>query len=328
MNINNYVQGVHMGIQPIRVLEQNIIKILESEFPGFEELKRISDEMGLKKGIKYHSNEFSIINKDWNRETITQLPYINFDKEINIHETFLSYLWIISYSLVVTYWEYDPSINKSEEEVLNSEYIKNANKLLEYGISLLRGFSKWDYNLPNPERVDAEDIKLQEYIEKTNGMFLYAVLFILFHEISHVKLKHIEYGEEFYKKYYSSVPDKVVKKMEYEADEKAFELINRSIRDDNKLTIQIGSIIAMCSLLILSKNYRSETHPDNHERLFTALENMNLQNDHALWNIASMSIILWSVMYKTQLDFRLKYSNPKELFLSLYEQLNKFKGNM
>lgn len=322
MNINNYVQGVHMGIQPIRVLEQNIIKILESEFPGFEELKRISDEMGLKKGIKYHSNEFSIIHKDRNGETITQLPYINFDKEINIHETFLSYLWIISYSLVVTYWEYDPSINKSEEDIIESEYLINAHKLLGYGISLINNYSKWDDNLPNPEKYNAEDTKLKEYIEKANGVFQYAVLFILFHEISHIRLGHIEFGEEYYKKYFSSVPDDVMKKKEYEADEKAFELIIRCTKDETKLTIQIGYIIAMSSLLILSKNYRKGTHPDSHERLFIALNNLNLQKDSALWNIASMSIILWSVIYKTKLNLNLRYSNPKELFFSLYKQLN------
>jgi hypothetical protein len=321
--INNYTKGVHMGMQPIRVLEENILKILESEFPEFEELRKLTEELGLKKGIIYHSNEFPVFYTDQDGDCIAQLPYVSFDKEINIHETFLSYLWIISYGLFVTYVEYDPKINKTKDDVLNSDYVKNANKLMEYGVSLLNNFTKWDYALPNPEQVSKDDPKLADYIGRTNGLHLYALLFILFHELSHVKLKHIDYGEEFYKKWYSMPPNDEVKKMEYEADESAFSLINKATTVENKTSMKFGCVIAMCSLLILSKNYKSNTHTDTHERIYTALDKLSLNDDDAVWHIASMSVILWSLVYKIPLNFNLKYTKPKELFVELYKQLEK-----
>lgn len=243
--IDNYTPYLHKGKQPIRVLEQNIIHILENESPDFNIIKRITQEKGLQKEIKYHISENPIFCEDENG--LFQTPYIDMNKKIHLHETFLSFIWIISYSIFSTYREYDPRINYTTKKINLSNYIYSSTKLLEYGISLINTYTEWDYKLPNPEKFPTSDLKLKEYIEHTNGIFLYGVLFILFHEISHVDLKHIDYREEFYKRYRKQIPGNQIKIMEYEADNAAFGYFLKMLGSDGKKeSIKLGCVIGMC----------------------------------------------------------------------------------
>lgn len=318
--INNYKASIHKGLQPIRVLEQNIIHIFENTHPTFlNELVKLVNDSGLKPGINYIVDENPLFCKYPNGEIYFRSPNVNQDKVIEIQETFLSYLWIICYTLFVSYHEMDPNLQKLENK--HSSYYENALTLFVYGMSLLKDFSKWDLNLPNPELFNENDSLNKDYIEKTNAIFLYAVDFVLIHEVSHVKCQHIDYSLNHH------MTKEDMKIMEYEADKIASNILIEAMKDKgNALTISMGFISSICSLLLLRKEYTSCTHPDGNERIKIALYSLNIEETHLLWNIASVAILLWNEIYKIGLDLNIVPTSPKELFNTLYNQMEVMKS--
>ena len=319
---NNFNSTIHGGLQPVRVLEQNIIHFFENAHPLFlNELKKLVNDSGLNPGISYIVDEKPLFIKDSDGDLNFRSPNVNIEKRIEIQETFLSYLWIICYTLFVVYLEIDPSKNKLNN-FHQSKYYKDALNLFKYGISLFNNFSKWDNNLPNPEIYNDEDKLYADYIEKTNAIFLYAVDFVLIHEVSHVKCHHIDFLKN-----HKNITKEEIKKMEYEADKSATETLIEAMKDkENELTISLGFLSAICSLLLLSKEYTSSTHPDNDERIKISLEQLNIEEKHFLWNIAAVAILLWNDIYKIGLDLNVSPASPKDLFYILYNQMNNLKN--
>ena len=71
------------GIQPIRVLKHNLTHRLVER--NTELVKELQSDFRLNKEIQYHIAELALIEK--------QTPYIDENGLINIHETYLSYIW-------------------------------------------------------------------------------------------------------------------------------------------------------------------------------------------------------------------------------------------
>ncbi|MBD2722215.1 SEC-C metal-binding domain-containing protein [Hymenobacter armeniacus] len=180
--IQRQVPENSMGTQPIKVLENNVIHFFEETNPTFRaQLEYDTNNLELKNGIKY-INEEKRIDDD--------LAYINSNKQIHIQETFLSYIWILSYSLVTMFDEHVmlPRLKRgyfSDPVKLNAKF-----DFLNYGLSLINRYSVWNIEkFPNPQKYLISD---KVNIEKTNSVFLHAANFVLCHEYSHFSLGHVD----------------------------------------------------------------------------------------------------------------------------------------
>ena len=187
----NFYNPTHSGLQPVRVLDHNIIYLFENIYPDFlTELKSAVANKGLQPGLTKYCLEEAI--RFSNMDFKSQTPFIGIDKKIVLHETFLSFLWIYCYCVLVVFDEgiQKPLQNKTYNPTNPLPHIANeALKLFDYGLSLIDIFNPWDKNLPNPEEYDDSEAF---YIERANSVFLYALNFILCHELGHVILGHID----------------------------------------------------------------------------------------------------------------------------------------
>ena len=166
-------------------------------------------------------------------------------------------------------------VNKYLDE---SKVFKDCYKVFERGLSLLNNevtdFTEF-YDIQNA---------LDESNEKVNGIYLYAVLFILIHEISHFSLGH----------------NKSTIESEYAADSDAFWTLNSDLNDEEKTSANIGMLTALCSLLFLDKNLNGgNSHPDNDDRIIATLRNIIEDNNHYLGFVITI-FKMWAYTYNIQ----------------------------
>jgi hypothetical protein len=317
----NKLSTSHAGTQPIRVLQHNITKQFEDTTPDFIQLTLDTIiNKGLKLGIGYFVNEEPI------RATVgghSQTPYVDSNKKIHIHETFLSYVWCISYSLIVLYDEAvaKPSQNAFlgvEQNKIDLQKIANAQELFNYGISLITSFSKWDKeNLPNPEYYKEDD---QFYIERVNGIYVYAMNFILCHEFIHVEREHID---QLIK---GATSNSDILNFEREADKKAIELILSGVSEEKRKTAIGGILVGLCCLLYFKNETLSHQHPDTDKRIDNFLIVVTAENDDPVWGIAALAYKLWDNQFSKSYNYPAQVADFKEMYLwikALVEEENK-----
>ncbi len=172
--IKNFSNPTHRGLQPIKVLEHNVIYVFENTYQDFlEELKKAISDKGLQRGFTYYCLEEPI--RYSNEHFDSQTPFVGVDKKIVLHETFLSFLWIYCYNILVVFDEaiQKPLLNKTyDPKNPLPEIVQEALRTFDYGLSLIDTFTKWDKSLPNPEEYDTDK---SFYIERANFVFLYAL---------------------------------------------------------------------------------------------------------------------------------------------------------
>jgi len=109
----NSLKDYHQGTQPIRVLHDMNIHMFGNTHPSFKDkLQQLVDEGKLNPAISMSYAEDSI-----RQENRFNSPKVSSDtRQIILHETFLSYLWCISYALYVLYIEKVdyPTINRHQ----------------------------------------------------------------------------------------------------------------------------------------------------------------------------------------------------------------------
>ncbi|BDD12062.1 hypothetical protein FUAX_44940 (plasmid) [Fulvitalea axinellae] len=130
---------VHSGNQPISVLKHNITTRLVDRNKIY--IEQLQSSFTLDKNIKYHIADLPLIEK--------QCPFITEEGTINIHETYLSYIWITSYYFFVFHEELlvIPEGKKRDIPVRKEQDLQlyeNAKELFDYGTSLIKIYSKWD----------------------------------------------------------------------------------------------------------------------------------------------------------------------------------------
>ena len=274
--INQYNPQEHVGEQPIRVLQHNTTSWLHDTSAEFRELSiRLAKEKKLNFGIAYKIGCDTINSKDANGNPNS--PYIQYGT-IQIHETFLSYLWCVAYAISISY----ELLIKNEKirgkiglEIFDtdSKIKPNLQKVIDvfgFGISLLNEYYQWDTSkLPNPE-VFKEEEMLE--IGKVNAVYLAAISFILCHEVAHSYLNHQERKIEEYRRS-GKIDSTFQKKLEEEADKQAVRwLISDCPNGDLLYTRKIGKIVGACALLFMSKSVNSKTHPDTDSRIKYIIE--------------------------------------------------------
>lgn len=140
----------HTGEQPIRVLKHNIMTRLVERNEEF--IKLLQSDYRLNSGIKYHIANLSLNEK--------QTPYIDSKGVINIHETYLSYVWIVCYGFFVIHEEGLAIPDRKKRGLLvhkeqNLQLVDIAKELFNYGKSIIASYYPWDtINFPNPEYFD------------------------------------------------------------------------------------------------------------------------------------------------------------------------------
>jgi hypothetical protein len=319
MRINKFSQN-HEGNQPIRVLQFNITYQFEMTNPDFIEMSKKLFKTGqLQPKINYCINSFPILYK---LDDHIQTPFIDRKGKITIHETFLSYVWCVCYSLLVIYEEAisKPINNNFQNKTTHSideAKIDKALMLLNYGKSLIKKFTIWDKeNLPNPEIFYNSDAL---FIEKTNGIFVYAMNFILCHEFAHAEKEHIAKKINGFTFSYQKI------EFENEADKRSIELILKDIDVENKISAELGILIGMCSQLFFRRETTSATHPAIDNKINDFLELVNPEYDSMLWAIAILAYKLWDNQFNINFVWPQETNDYEELYYKIKFQIDEKK---
>lgn len=299
---------VHSGEQPIRVLKHNLTERLVER----NETYINSLQFKLNKNIKYHIADLPLMEG--------QIPFIDKEGVINIHETYLSYVWIVCYSFFVLYEEglAIPDCikrNLPTSKPHNPELIPLAKELFDYGKSLVEISSSWDKDyFPNPEYFD-EQTDEGWYILKTNDLYVEVINFILYHEIAHAEFEHIK------KITISNLTNAEIKHLEIDADTRAIELILSSCKNRNLSELAI--IVGFASLLFFNDNLDGgEKHPNIDTRLDNAIKIFNPTEDSSIWPFLALFFNGWSEQFSLGLTNKPVYNTYKELFYDFLNQMN------
>lgn len=304
------------GTQPVRVLEQNILYWFERKYPEF---RSELEQLGVT-SIKYYCDEMPISNPNGYKQT----PHVTDNGQICLHETFLSYLWALSYSIIVIF---DEGLNGPKTGKLPSHgkpvghFLQYGDDVLKYGVSLVKDYKPWPTDLPNPDLkwYKGED---SHFPTKANGIYVAAVDFILCHEVAHVACGHLKkMAEAKLKGEY--LPKYEIKEGEIEADAWALERVIRGIRDPKrpKTTVYFGAIAGLASILFLGTELTSSTHPDTDNRIRTVLERLGGEKIDSLWGIAAAYYMAWSNCYKIGIDWQDEFDTYSDFVDEIERQL-------
>jgi len=323
--INQYNPEAHIGEQPIRVLQHNMTSWLHNTS---DEFRKISNQLAsvkkLNLGISYKIGCDTINSRDMNGNPNS--PYI-LNGTIQIHESFLSYLWCVSYAISRSHellirnnkiygkvgleiFDADPDVKPNLEKIIS---------VFGYGISLFNEFHQWDKSkLPNPEIF--EDIDEQK-IGRVNSVYLASISFILCHEVAHSYLNHQERKIEEFRKS-GKIDLNFLKSLEEDADKQAVEWLINNLSDGDLLyTRKVGIIVGACSILFMSKSVNSKTHPDTDSRIKYIIESCIPGDNSEYWALACIAFNLWDDLYHIGLDWENDITQTyEELFKDIYRQ--------
>ena len=301
--MKNHYNNSHKGHLPVRVLQHNIVHQFETTTADFlgKALRTVNDQ-GLKTEIQYLVNQSASIGNE------IEGPFVkNQSKEIHIQETFLAYLWCMTYSLYIY-----SDLLISDQLNSNTHRKTLADRTFNYALSLIDNYTDWDKSkIPNPEIYDDKNAA---DIEKTNELFLYGFNFILCHEFSHVDLGHCDEATSGF------LTDLEKKEYELAADKQAVELLVKGIFPNNESSTKYGVAVALSSLLFFKSKVCNKIHPDNDVRILNALDQFSIEDNDTSWLIACSALGLWASNYSIDLTWQEKCSF-RELYVSLSKQL-------
>ncbi|MDE2999893.1 MAG: phage exclusion protein Lit family protein [Gemmatimonadota bacterium] len=302
-----------------------MLKWFESKFPDFKcEIAKIVNAGGASRIIDYNCDEVPILGTAGRYRT----PYITEDGKICIHETFLSYVWALSYSIMVIFDEefHGPRTGQQPghgKEI--GEFLQFGYDVLEYGLYLRRSYKRWPNSLPNPDPnwYRGDDTY---YPQRANGIYVAAVDFILCHELGHAACGHLKKDAEARSKG-KFIPSYEIKEGEIEADAWALERVIRGVKHspENKETVGFGAIAGLACLLFLRKDLTSRTHPDTDSRIRAVLERLGEEKIKNLWGIAATYYVAWSHASSAGLDFGVEFDTYGDFVDHIERQLSEIK---
>jgi len=305
------------------VLEKNVLAWFEEKYPEFrQELEQIGREHGNVRTIKYFCDEAAMLGHMRGNMT----PYVDSATgEISIHETFLSYVWGLSYAFLVIFDEqiHGPQIAKVPEHGKPlGHFVARAYSVLNYALSLLTDFQPWPEGLPNPEDYEDED---EFYVLRANAIYLAAVDFILCHELAHIACGHLRRLQNAFKQS-QHITFHERRKLEQEADQWAFICVQKGIRGERTTTtVGFGAIAGLGSLLFLQPELTSRTHPDKDDRILNVLNGLSLDEKDSLWGIAAAFFLAWKEGFNGDINLPIEFDTYRELVLAIRSQLKSLK---
>ena len=309
-----------INTQPVRVLEHNILEWFEGKYPEFrQKLEELEIQYGMVGAIKYYCEETPILDNPNDQKT----PYVSFNGQIGIHETFLSYVWGLSYAFLVIFDEqiHGPKTgNQPSHGKPIGYFLTRGYDVLNHSLGLIYEFKKWPVDqLPNPVKFDEED---RLFVERTNSIFLAAIDFILCHELAHIACGHIRRHKEAQSKG-EYITSKEIKEFENEADQWALTQVVKGIQPPgrNQTIVGFGAIVGLGAFLFLNRNLTSRTHPDKNDRIGNVLSGLSIGELDNLWGIAATFYIAWNHAFCVGLDIAKIYDSYKELVQAIDDQL-------
>lgn len=319
-NINHH-QETDFGTQPIRVLHwMNLFMFTRTHDSFFDELKEEikTGKLNGEIDIVYAEEPIRKANGQFNTPRANGVT-----RKIELHETFLSYLWCCTYSVFIRYVETIdfPNCNRLsgyEKYPISEENIAKANEVFDYARNLIVDFVEWDKTeLPNPEIYEAEK---RDYVEQTNCYYTEAVKFILIHEFTHLKLHIDEINKE--------TPDSQYLKYEIEADNNAINKIKSGLptapsplADAHRLASENGIILGLLSMFFFKATTEGVRHPNSEDRLTNALESLDLINNDFAWGIACIGLKMWDEQFGLTFDWIENPASYQALYYNIIEQI-------
>jgi hypothetical protein len=273
-----------IGKQPIRVLQPLLAQQFENSSPEFRRI--IADSIDF-------CGTSAIITYDVTQAPVDVPEIRGAEGSIRIQETFLSYLWAVTYATVVITNEdiMRPQIEPNYSRTPAQEMlIDDAYSLLSFALYLRKSFAIWDTeHLPNPEIFSQEE---EVIVGQVSAVFCQAVVFILVHEFGHLYLGHLESGPP-------------ANKADSKADETMADLYAIAVMKEgvdthyNRKTVYCGILAGLIAILFLHLTLDGDSHPDPHQRLYTALCELGLDPNDELWAFASAAIVLWAHNFRS-----------------------------
>jgi len=311
--INRYNPDVHPGTQPVRIVHHMLTYMFAHSYLGFlDELKKEIEDGKLNPEIDLVFAE-EAIRHDHGYHT----PRASKEtRAIQLHETFLSFLWCVTYSVYVLYLETIdfPAINVLtgyDKYPVSDKEIELAKEVFEYGKSLIAYYSPWNKdNLPNPELFLAEK---RTYPEQTNLFYTDAVKFILAHEYTHLK-SHIDYIDE-------NTPESYYLKFEYEADDTAIKNSLKGATPASVYAVCGGIVIGILSMLFFKATTTGEKHPNTEDRLTNALKQLPDVENELTWGLACIGLELWEAQFELNFEKPVDLKSKKEQYYHYIEQI-------
>lgn len=306
------------GTQPIRVLFPIVIYMFQNTYREFsKDLMEAIAKGELNENLDIQYGEVSIWDDQNGRYRTPCL--LNDSREIQLHETFCSYQWCVTYAVYVLFLETIdfPLVNKSlgyEKHPITKENIEKAKEVFSYGKFIIALYEVWNRDeLPNPETYMAEK---RDYVEQTNIFYTESIKFILLHEYVHA-IKHI-----------SGMPqapqNSYFLEMEKEADEVAMNMSLQGKNELNSLAIECGSILGILSMIFFRETTTGTKHPNVEDRLTWALEKMQIGDNEYGWAMACIGLELWAEQWGLHFNWDLKGEIPyKYLYYDIVAQIKK-----
>lgn len=305
----SFYKPTHKGLQPIRVLKHNIAHRLVNRSEDL--ILELHLDKRLAKHINYHSKDTALVDY--------QMPYIDSDGVINIHETFLSYIWIVSYTIFILYEEgiaIPDKISKglTPHKSQSPELIDLTLELFDYGKSLITSYSTWDKDyFPNPEYYDPKTTE-GWYVERTNDIYVETLNFILFHEIAHAEYMHVNQVVE------GKLTSQERKKLELEADSRAIELIFKQTRSD--VATEVSVLIGFAAMIFLKNTVDGgPKHPDVDVRINNYLSHIKPKEDNVIWGMLVVFLKLWDKQFQHNFVHKKIYNDFREMYYELASQI-------
>jgi len=289
---------------PVSYLLANLQACFLEEIDGFKQIYiQETKAHGLKEKIDYCLLDHKI----------TEVASINQDRQISLYENFNQYLWCTSYALLSIYvegYEIPRKTGQYMGTLDDNRYVEEGYWVFSNGLSLLREYQNEVFcQIPNPKTIDEK-----EYALKANGIYCYAMRFVMLHEFAHHYYGHTKGAKDLE----AFIQNETI------ADEYALKKIVQCFSEKEGRTQKFGIIAAMVSLLLMQKeNRKPEEYQDLAKRLFDLINSLALPDDEDdLWGIASFGIKLWAVHIGKILIENKIYDTHKELFLALHAQLS------
>lgn len=314
--INQYKPEFQAGTQPVRVLHHMIVFMFQNTHSEFaKELIEQIETGNLNKQIDLQLGEEPISLGDGRNYRTPRI--INVTRQIQLHETFLSYQWCITYAIYVLFLETIdyPKTNEQagfEKYKISQENIRLAREVFDYAKSLIPFFSEWDkQELPNPEVYLAEK---RDYVEQTNIFYTEGLKFILCHEYVHAK-KHLTTMP-------ANPDSSYFFEIEKEADSEAVDLILQGKNPINRWALEIGSVFGIISMFFFRESTEGTKHPNSEDRLTWVLEKLHSSDDDYCWAIACMGLQLWAEQFELYFDWSMRNKVPyRYLYYDIVRQI-------
>ena len=102
----------------------------------------------------------------------------------------------------------------------------------------------------------------------------------------------------------------------------AFNAILTPPYKDSELTIQMGILIGLCSLMMSSPaTDDGNTHPSSFKRLNAYIEWINPSPNSQLYVMACLYIGVWDMVFSKGYDWLERWNDYKEMYSHVYKQI-------